>query len=73
VFKPALRLQAIELRLTDMAREAAPDRAVSVQARDEGGVQRARIAIAGPHDAALAGRLQAALAAVAVPVEIAFG
>lgn len=73
VFKPALRLQAIELRLTDMAREAAPDRAAAVQARDEGGVLRARITLAGPRDAALAQRLQAALAAVAVPVEIAFG
>lgn len=73
VFKPALRLQAIELRLTDMARELAPDRAVVVQAREEGGVQRARLTLAGPADAALVERLRAALAAVAVPVEIAFG
>ncbi len=73
VFKPALRLQAIELRLTDMARELAPDRPVAVQAREEGGVQRARITLAGPADAALADRLRAALAAVAVPVEITFG
>ena len=72
VFKPALRLQAIELRLTDMARELAPERAVAVQAREEGGVQRARITLAGPADAALAERLRAALAAVAVPVDIGF-
>ena len=73
VFKPALRLQAIELRLTDMAHELAPERAVAVQAREEGGVQRARITLAGPADAALAERLRAALAAVAVPVDIGFG
>lgn len=73
VFKPALRLQAIELRLTDMAHELAPERAVHVQARDDGGVQRARLTLAGPADAALAERLRAALAAVAVPVEIGFG
>lgn len=73
VFKPALRLQAIELRLTDMAAALAPGRAVAVQAREEGGVQRARITLGGPADAALCERLQAALAAVAVPVEIAFG
>ena len=72
VFKPALRLQAIELRLTDMAHELAPERAVAVQAREEGGVQRARITLAGPADAALAERLRAALAAVAVPVDIGF-
>ncbi len=73
VFKPALRLQAIELRLTDMARDLAPERAVTVQAREEGGVQRAHITLAGPPDAALADRLLGALAAVAVPVDVAFG
>jgi fatty-acyl-CoA synthase len=73
VFKPALRLRAIELKLTDLARELAPDRAAQVQAREEGGRQRATVTFAGATDAALADRLQAALAAIAVPTEVRFG
>ena len=73
VFKPALRLRAIELRLADLARELAPDRAVQVQAVEEGGRQVARVHFAGAEDAALADRLQAALAAIAVPTTVGFG
>jgi fatty-acyl-CoA synthase len=73
VFKPALRLRAIELKLADLARELAPERAAQAQAREEGGRQRATVTFAGEPDAALADRLQAALAAIAVPTEVRFG
>lgn len=72
VFKPALRLRAIELKLTDLARELAPGRGVQVQAVEEGGRQRATVRFDGPPDAALAARLQAALAAIAVPTAVVF-
>jgi fatty-acyl-CoA synthase len=73
VFKPALRLRAIELKLTDLAREVAPGRAAQAQAREEGGRQLATVTFAGAPDAALVERLQAALAAIAVPTEVRFG
>lgn len=73
VFKPALRLRAIELRLGDVARELAPERTALVSAVDEGGRQRACVTFSGPPDPALADRWQAALAAIAVPTEVRFG
>ncbi|MCM3562152.1 MAG: AMP-binding protein [Hydrogenophaga sp.] len=72
VFKPALRLRAIELKLSDLARELAPGRAAQVQAREEGGRQRATVTFAGAPDDVLADRLQAALAAIAVPTDVRF-
>ncbi len=72
VFKPALRLRAIELKLSDLARELAPGRAAQVQAREEGGRQRATVTFAGAPDDVLADRLQAALAAIAVPTVVRF-
>ncbi|MGE0348473.1 AMP-binding protein [Hydrogenophaga sp.] len=73
VFKPALRLRAIELRLTDLARELAPGRPVRVSAVDDGGRQRATVRFGGEADEALADQLKAALAAIAVPTEVRFG
>jgi fatty-acyl-CoA synthase len=72
VFKPALRLRAIELRLTEWAVEIAPGRAVQVTAREEGGRQRATITLAGASDTVLANRLLEGLAAIAVPTEVHF-
>lgn len=72
VFKPALRLRAIELKLADLARELAPDRVAVVSAVDEGGRQRATVRFAGPADAALTEGLRAALAAIAVPTTVEF-
>lgn len=73
VFKPALRLRAIEIRLSEISRELAAERAVRVEARDEGGRQRALITLGGAADEAVSQRLRAALAAIAVPVEVRFG
>lgn len=72
VFKPELRLRAIEIRLAEWAAEVAPGRAVRVQARDEGGRQRATVTLAGPPDATLSERLLEGLAAIAVPTEVRF-
>ena len=72
VFKPALRLRAIELKLADLARELAPDRAVWVDALEEGGRQRATVRFEGGSDAVLAEALKAALAAIAVPTQVVF-
>ncbi|MDM7941824.1 MAG: AMP-binding protein [Hydrogenophaga sp.] len=72
VFKPTLRLRAIEIRLGEIAQALAPQRAVQVQASDEGGRQRALISLSGAPDAALAEQLGLALAAIAVPVDIRF-
>jgi fatty-acyl-CoA synthase len=73
VFKPTLRLRAIEIRLTEIAQELAPQRTVRVQASDAGGRQRALVALGGAVDEALSEALRAALAAIAVPVEVRFG
>jgi fatty-acyl-CoA synthase len=73
VFKPALRLHAIELKLTDLARELAPDRQAWVSVVDAGGPHRATVRFTGAPDAALADRLLTALAAIAVPTEVHFG
>ena len=73
VFKPTLRLRAIEIRLGEIARELAPARAVRVEASDEGGRQRALITLGGVDDEALLEKLRAALAAIALTVEIRFG
>ncbi|WP_300648537.1 AMP-binding protein [Hydrogenophaga sp.] len=72
VFKPTLRLRAIEIRLTEIAQGLAPERPVRVEARDEGGRQRALITLGGAADEDLSKRLRAALAAIAVPVEVRF-
>ncbi|QHE76068.1 AMP-binding protein [Hydrogenophaga sp. PBL-H3] len=73
VFKPTLRLRAIEIRLSEIAQELAPGRVVRVEASDEGGRQRALITLGGAADEDLSQRLRAALAAIALAVEIRFG
>lgn len=73
VFKPTLRLRLIEIRLTEIAHEIAPGRAVHVEALDEHGRQRAVMHLSGGADAGLAERVREALAVIAVPVDIVFG
>ncbi len=72
VFKPTLRLRAIEIRLSEIAQQLAPERAVRVEAGDEGGRQRALITLGGAADEDLSQRLRASLAAIALTVEIRF-
>ncbi len=72
VFKPELRLRAIEIKLREAMRDGAPGLSASVRAFEQGGRQRALIELSGPRDEALHGRLMQALAAMAVEVEIRF-
>lgn len=73
VFKPDLRLRAIEIKLREAVAEWAPGVAAQVRAFEEGGRQRALIALPGPASEALRETLNKGLAAMAVEVEIRFG
>lgn len=72
VFKPELRLRAIEIKLAESLREWAPGVSARVQAQERGGRQTAVITVAGPQDDALRERLQHGLAAMAVQTELRF-
>ncbi len=72
VFKPELRLRAIEIKLQASLGEWAPGAEGKVRAFEQGGRQRAVIELVGPPDAALRERLLKGLAAMAVDVDIRF-
>lgn len=72
VFKPELRLRAIEIKLAECMREWVPGVAARVQAVEQGGRQRAVITVPGPRDEALRERLVEGLAAMAVQTELRF-
>ncbi len=72
VFKPELRLRAIEIKLAESLRDWAPGVAARVQALEQGGRKTAVITVAGPQDDALRERLQQGLAAMAVQTELRF-
>ncbi|MGV3493487.1 MAG: AMP-binding protein [Ramlibacter sp.] len=66
VYKPALRLRAIELKLREVLAAAVPDIPLQVHAREQGAAAVAEVEIAAPPDPALEERLRAALGAIAV-------
>ncbi|WP_066272155.1 AMP-binding protein [Hydrogenophaga palleronii] len=72
VFKPELRLRAIEIKLAEALREWAPGVPARVQALERGGRQTALITVSGPPDEALRERLMKGLAAMAVQTELRF-
>jgi fatty-acyl-CoA synthase len=72
VFKPELRLRAIEIKLAEALREWAPGVPARVQALERGGRQCAVITVPGPRDEALRERLMQGLAAMAVETELRF-
>jgi fatty-acyl-CoA synthase len=72
LFKPELRLRAIEIKLAEALREWAPGVAARVQALEQGGRQCAVITVRGPRDEALRERLMQGLAAMAVQTELRF-
>jgi fatty-acyl-CoA synthase len=72
VFKPELRLRAIEIKLREALRDWAPGVNASVSAFEQGGRQRTVIELPGPRDTALHERLLHGLAAMAVDVDIRF-
>ncbi|MGE4242320.1 AMP-binding protein [Ramlibacter sp.] len=72
VYKPALRLRAIEIKLQELFASQADGREIVVTAKERGSAAVADVRIAGAEDPALAARLQAALGAIAVPVAFSF-
>ncbi|WP_439517120.1 AMP-binding protein [Hydrogenophaga sp.] len=72
VFKPELRLRAIEIKLQDALGDWAPGVNAQVRAFEKDGRQRAVIELPGPRDGALHERLLHGLAAMAIDVEIRF-
>jgi fatty-acyl-CoA synthase len=73
VYKPALRLRAIELKLQEVLAAAAPQATLRVRAREQGATAVARVELEGAADAALRERLRQALGAIAVPTEFVAG
>jgi fatty-acyl-CoA synthase len=71
VYKPALRLRAIELKLQEMLGPLAGV-PVAVRAEEKGAGAVALVEVAGPMDAALEERLRAALGAIAVETRFRF-
>ncbi|MDB5874996.1 MAG: hypothetical protein JWQ07_4438 [Ramlibacter sp.] len=72
IYKPALRLRAIEVKLQEVLGEAAGDALLSVKAHERGSVVVAVVSIGAPFDTGLERRLRDALAAVAVTTEFVF-
>ncbi len=72
VYKPALRLRAIEIKLDEMLGALCADRCVSVCASEEGASPVARVTISGVRDAALEARCRESLGAIAVKTVFAF-
>jgi fatty-acyl-CoA synthase len=71
VYKPALRLRAVELKLAELLAPIAGAQ-VTVQAEERGGGVVARVHVHAPEDAAVESRMREALGAIAVPTEIRF-
>ncbi|MDB5861391.1 MAG: hypothetical protein JWQ76_5080 [Ramlibacter sp.] len=72
VYKPALRLNAIELKLREVLAAAAPGAGLCVTVREQGAAPVASIEIAAADDEALRQRLRQALGAIAVTIEFRF-
>jgi fatty-acyl-CoA synthase len=71
VYKPALRLRAIELKLQEVL-EPVAGAAVSVRAQERGAGAVAQVTVAAPHTPLLERRLRAALGAIAVETAFTF-
>lgn len=69
IYKPTLRLRAIEAKLAEMLADVP---GVTVQAAEQGGNLSAVVAMTSAHDAALEKRLRDRLTAIAVPVTFRF-
>ena len=72
VYKPALRRQAIELKLGELFAAAAPGVPVAVTVVEQGGGFLAEVAVGGPAEAQLQRRLVESLGAIAVQTRFRF-
>ncbi|HEY8358355.1 MAG TPA: AMP-binding protein [Ramlibacter sp.] len=66
IFKPTLRLRAIELKLQEVLAAAAPGVTLGVVAREHGAAPIAEVTVHAPADAILEDRMRRALGAIAV-------
>jgi fatty-acyl-CoA synthase len=69
IYKPTLRLRAIEAKLAEMLADVP---GVTVQAAEQGGTLLAIVAMSSTHDVALEKKLRERLAAIALPVTFRF-
>ncbi|MET0312621.1 MAG: hypothetical protein ABW051_11270 [Burkholderiaceae bacterium] len=72
IYKPTLRLRAIEEKLREVLAPVMNARSFSVAAREEGARLLARVEIRDVREESLVAGLASALAAIAVPVEFSF-
>ncbi|HSV46923.1 MAG TPA: acyl-CoA synthetase [Ramlibacter sp.] len=72
IYKPALRLRAIEVKLAELLSPLAGDVALAVQASEQGAAALAEVRLSCAADALLEQRLRDALAAIAVRTEFIF-
>ncbi len=72
IFKPALRLKAIDVKLTEMLDGVAPGQTVSVHSEDRPSGQVAVIAVSGVDSTSIRADIQLRLAAVATRYDIVF-
>ncbi|MDB5751933.1 MAG: hypothetical protein JWP65_2354 [Ramlibacter sp.] len=66
IFKPALRLRLIELKLAEVLAAAAPGTQLAVTAREQGAAPLAEVTVQAAPDAALEEKMRRALGAIAV-------
>lgn len=72
IYKPALRLRAIETKLREVLAALVDGAALEVEAREEGGKFLVRAFVGMPRSESLEEQLRSALAAIAVPVAFVF-
>ena len=69
IYKPALRLRAVEVKLAEMLADV---EGLSVRGIEQGGKLTAVVSVASAYSPALEAQLRERLAAIAVPVEFVF-
>lgn len=72
VYKPALRLKAIEIKLRELIAPLSDGRSAQITVSEQGAGASAKVLLAGPADPRLERSLKDALGAIAVPVGFAF-
>ena len=72
IYKPALRLRALETKLRELLSALAGDVMLEVKGEERGNTLVALVTLGAAHDATLEQRLRDSLAAIAVPVDIRF-
>jgi fatty-acyl-CoA synthase len=72
IYKPALRVRAVELKLQELLSAAAPGVSLQVSAREKGAGCVAEVVVRGARDAKLEQKLRDVLGAIAVDTRFTF-